>query len=344
MSGRTLDLASFRRADSRAVLLCIGLLLVIELAVVRPPWLWTFDEKTPTGVMHVLETKVIAAAESSPDIIILGNSRMRDALPPITLEQALGLERGQVMNLALTGGQVYDSLFMYRRNRDKLDEASVAIVGVEAWFFLDGVKGLDERFVRYATLADRLSPYVEGRRLDAVVGYFWRTFESSEQLISAAKSIVRGGGRAVEIGADGRTAWRDEELARGPVVADVEKTVHSIYPDFSPADAPAEVLATIITMLRQDGIEVILVRPPFRDSYVAARDAWVPAAEVWFDTQIRQLQDEFSIEAWLPSTASEFGWPQDYFLDYGHLAGDGASAFTKEMSDRLRGLFPHILG
>ena len=343
MSRRTLDLASFRRADSRAVFLSIGLLLIIELVIVRPQFLWTFDEKTPTGVMHVLETKVIAGAQSPPDIIILGNSRMRDALPPISFEQALGLERGQVMNLSLTAGTLYDSLLMYRRNRDSLDGASVALVGVEAWFFRDDLKGLDERFVRYATLSDRLSPYVEGRKTDAVIGHFWRTFEASEQLITAAKAVVRGAGK-VEIGADGRTAWRDEEFSRGPVEADVEKTIQGIYPDFSPAEATADVLGSLIAMLQQDGMEVILVRPPFRDSYVEGRDGWVPEAEVWFKAQIQQIEDEYGVEAWLPSTASEFGWPQDYFLDYGHLAGDGALAFTREMSDQVRSLIPRIGG
>ena len=343
MNRRTLDLPSFRRADPRAVFLCIGLLLVVELGVVRSNWLWTFDERSQVGVMNVIETEVIDEAQNSADIIVLGNSRMRDALPPVDFEQALGLERGQVMNLSLTAGTLYDSLLMYRRNRDNLDGASVAIVGVEAWFFKEEERGLDSRFVRYATLTDRLSPYVGGRELDAAVGYIWRTFESSDQLIVVAKAIVRGGGE-VTIESDGRTAWRDEELALGPAGSelDVEGRVRAIYPEFSPSDAPTEVLATLIAMLQEDGIKVILVRPPFRDSYVEARDDWVPGVEDWFQGQVRRLQDQFDVAAWLPLRASEFGWPQEYFLDYGHLALDGGVAFSEEMSERILSTFPSI--
>lgn len=84
-------------------------------------------------------------------------------------------------------------------------------------------------------------------------------------------------------------------------------------------------------MLQADGVEMVIVRPPSRDSYIDARDKRVPESEHWFESQIEAIRADLHVGVWLPLRASDLAWLQDYFLDYGLLTIDGSIVFSIEL-------------
>ncbi|MCA9537262.1 MAG: hypothetical protein KC620_00155, partial [Myxococcales bacterium] len=146
-----------------APLLCLSLLAAFEIGVARDERIWSAAPRTASGVFAVLEAQVIEPAEA-PQVVLLGSSRVRDAVPPRALEAALGLPRGAVLNLGLTSGTPLDALTLYRRHRDKLGRARVLLLGVEDWY-LNGAMPPTDRERRFATWAERVGDYVGEVRL-----------------------------------------------------------------------------------------------------------------------------------------------------------------------------------
>ncbi|MEZ4474741.1 MAG: hypothetical protein R3F60_28925 [bacterium] len=320
----------------KAARLCLAILLLVELGVARPDWLWKLVPRSGAGIIDVLEARVIAHADA-PRIVVLGSSRVRDALSPRDLERALGLSTGAVLNLALTSGTPFDALTLYRRNRATLRKAKFLLVGVEDWY-LNGAMVPTERDRRFATLAERWGDWDGELRLSLLLGFVWRTYDARDVIRETLQAVARRGVRDVPLGPDGRLRWRADDPQTGPVDVDVVTELDGFFREDRPGQGRVAQLDRLIALARADGVEVRLLRVPWRDAYLDARRTRHPAA----DARWRAYVDGLSPPALGAERASAIGLLPTDFVDYGHLAGRGATLFASLVADQVRaaGLAP----
>ncbi|MCB9549894.1 MAG: hypothetical protein H6706_29150 [Myxococcales bacterium] len=314
----------------KATRLCLALLLLVELGVARPDWLWRLVPRSGAGIVDVLETRVIARAEA-PQIIVMGSSRVRDALSPRDLERALRLPTGAVLNLGLTSGTPFDAVTLYRRNRAKLRTARLLLVGLEDWY-LNGAMAPTERDRRFADLSERWSDWDGELRLSLLLGYVWRTYDARDVIRETLQALARRRVRDVPLAPDGRLLWRADEPQTGPVDVDVLAELDGFFRDDRPGLGRRAQLARLIALAQADGLEVRLLRVPWRDAYLDARHTRHPAA----DARWRAWIDSLTPPPLGAERASAVGLLPTDFVDYGHLAGRGATLFASLIADQLR--------
>ncbi len=139
------------------------------------PWVWDFNEYSSTGTITALERRIIAKAPA-PKIVLLGNSRMRDAIAPRQLEDELGCNKGTVMNLAVSAGGTFEAKALYERNKRKLSRADLVVLNVDTWY-LDETEPPTMNVRRFGSLADRLGIYGWQETASLVVGWAWRSYD-----------------------------------------------------------------------------------------------------------------------------------------------------------------------
>ncbi|MCK4872989.1 MAG: hypothetical protein KAS72_09710 [Phycisphaerales bacterium] len=335
-SSDSLDLRGLR---PWGLLVCLALLAVVEFGMARQDWLWSMFPKSPSGIVDVLEEQVIEPAPS-PVVVILGNSRTRDAIIPAEMEEVLGVPHGSVLNLSLTAGEPYDSYVLYVRNREKLSQARVLMIAIEDWNLNDN-QAISERFRRFATLSDRLGAPDWKDRLSLVAGWVWRTYDARKPLGRLLKEMVLRRDRSVPIGEDGRVVWRTDDPEFGPEDVDVSADLDHAYRGFDPSRSGearnVEYFRRLIALATEDGLHVLLIHPPFRDKFIDKRDSAYPQARASFravlDELARMPGDIHVLES---ERASELGIAETCFLDYGHMLASGARIYTRWTATWIR--------
>ncbi|MFQ5766781.1 MAG: hypothetical protein ACE5ID_02205 [Acidobacteriota bacterium] len=335
-SFETLTLKGFR---PRGLVLCILALGVIEFGLARTEWLWALEPRSESGIVDAMERHVIRTAER-PRIIILGNSRLRDALAPRVLEEALGLSRGSVLNLSLTAGEPFDSMVLYRRNRDRFSSCRLLILGLDDWNLL-GEPAATERVRRFATFKERWRWFHGDDRWSLLVGWIWRTYDARIPLRRFMKFAWLFRIAALPFGPDGRVIWRDEEPAVGPLVAPgLLARARSLYEGrHEGGEMARDAFHETISMARTDGLGILIIRPPLRDALVRERERLAPDLRVKFKAYLKKLVDSdhgISLLIYDGGEAAGLG-PKD-FLDYGHMTASGASRFSRQVALRMRQL------
>jgi hypothetical protein len=305
------------------------LLLGVEVGVARRDWPWAREPHSDAGVVDALETQVIARA-ADPVVLLLGSSRMRDAIAPRTLERALGLRPGQVLNLGLTNGEPFSARVLYERNHAVLSRARVAVFAVEPWQ-VARQGHVNERVRRFATLGQRLRWFDGPERLSLVVGALWRTLDAGVALRRLAFAPLRHPSPGLPIGEDGRVEWRDEEQVEALAKIPVGRSARRHWSGFSPSRGRLACLGELVERLRGDGIEVIVVQLPVRDGY------WRQVESRWPDrlaTYRRLVEGAVNEVAWMGEAAAE-GLERADFYDYGHLTPSGAEKVTARIAQLL---------
>src|SRR5882762_9647086 len=107
-------------------------LLLIDVFVARTDWIWARAPDSQGGMLDAVEAMIIRPAPP-PRVLIMGSSRIHDAVLPRTMERILGLSEGTVLNLGISAGTPFDALTLYRRNRDQLRHAKAIVIGTDDW-------------------------------------------------------------------------------------------------------------------------------------------------------------------------------------------------------------------
>ena len=324
-------------AVPKGMLLAIALLLIVEILCVRSGWVWEVDLRSQTGVMSCLEREVIQPAPD-PEIVFLGDSRMRSAILPRLLEKEMDLDQGAVLNLALNGGLPFDSLTMYRRNRNKLGSASIVVVDFEAWFFR-GHPSLTSRALRHATLKERVATYCGTDNLvPSLAGFAWQTYAAKQPINLLPRTYSDEFRRTVPpLGEDGRLEWNENwKTDLGPDEVDTNIYVDRFRYE-SLTNRHLGPLRELVALAQANGATVVVVNLPVRDDVVdAAEEKYhIKYDESW--QNLRKLRDEFD-HMIIIQRASEIDMPDNYFFDYGHMSRLGAEFITKKMAKELDSL------
>lgn len=318
----------------KGLLLALGLLLSLEFGVARSDWLWHTIPRSSTGIVDALERGVIAPAPD-PVVVLLGNSRLRDAVAPRVLEERLGLTKGTVLNLALTGGVPFDSLVMYRRNRQKLSRAKVLVLDFEPYYFKQSV-GLSGRVQRFASLEERVRLFWGKRELaPSLVGYFWRTYGIRASLNGWRKNWFTRPER-VAVGEDGRVVWRTlDDLDASGQRDDSAQRVEDWYGHPRRSFEHRDQLLRLIGLARDDGLRIVMLRLPAKDYFVDVARALCHEEYAACTNELASLA--FAADAsFCYESARDLGIDDSSFYDYGHTTPRGAKAISEKIGNMLK--------
>lgn len=331
MSTETLQPAGWRPTG---IAWAIAWLAVFELFVRVLP-VASYVPASETGIVEVLDKAVITPAPD-PEIVLLGNSRLRDAVVPRQLEERLGLESGTVLNLGITAGQPWDYAWLYERHRAKLSRARLLVVALDDFRFSTRTPP-GERFRRFAPLEDRIGTY-DGKTASLVVGWFWKTFDLRDAIVRTAKAMLTGKRPDVPVAGDGRIVWREEERHRGPLAIDDKAEVRSRYRRFERSAVRVEPIRRLLHLATEDGLAVRLIVLPSRDSIIDEIDRVVPDAPIYLAEVMHRLAEDFpGTQSIRWRRASGLGIADDRFYDYGHLTPPGAVVLTDRLATWLLG-------
>jgi hypothetical protein len=310
----------------------IALLVAVEVFVARGEMVWSFAQNSQPGIVDAMEHLVIDKAEN-PQIVVLGDSRDRDAIVPGVLARELGIPSSDVLNLSLTSGLPFDSLTLYRRNREHLSQAKLIILGVDD-FSLRPLTDT-ERVRRFATLRERWEHFEGETRASLIVGFIWRTFDANKAIGRLMKQVLLRPDRRVAIGEDGRVVWRDENAG---FVDDAEQMAIAWYGKGEKA-FNSWAVRELLDLAKEDGVPVLLYRAPLSEKFREHRDRLQPHANQRFKDHLAQYADHPAVVGQLVNDdPAAFGLSPDDFFDYGHPRASGAEKTTKALADEIRRL------
>ncbi len=315
--------------------IAVAILLLVELAVGRREWIWTAVRGSDMGLIHLIEQEVIPSAPR-PRVLLLGSSRMRDAVLPLQLARLLGVPAGSVLNLGMASGTPFDGLTLYRRHREKLSQAHVLVVSAEDWYVNAGISPRDSDR-RFATLRERATDYSLEDSLALIVGWFWRTYDARYAIARWLQCQFDECEGSAYVGPDGRVIYDREDPLEGPHELNVTEHVDRFYQNYEWSEGRLNQLARLVAEARRDGLRVIVVQFPYRDEYLAAvRDRHAEAYEQYLQ-RLRRLE---GAELLLYETASDAGIAPTYFRDYGHMTPLGAALMTERLGEAIAGAAP----
>ena len=329
---------SFRGFRPAGLVTALVLLVLFDVAVARRNTVWNWFPKSQSGIFDVLESNVIAKAQH-PMLLVMGNSRIRDAVIPRRLEQELGLPDQSVLNLGLAAGTPFDAIMLYQRNRQTLSRAKWIVFGVEDWFVNAG-RPPNQRDRRFAGLQDRVGVFTWPDTLKLLLGWVWRTYDARVLLYEYVSRWGVARQSAPPISKDGRVVWREKELDIGPDEFEVSGSVEYFYKQFRPGVGRLEQMRRLIEMAQEDGLQVMIIQLPFRDAYtdyVRAQHGWAYQA---YRDRLQSLVNTLpDCPVYMFEKASEIGMPQNYFYDYGHMTIRGAQIMTDRLAQLIRDEF-----
>lgn len=334
-SSETLRLRGYRPKALLATVLLVGL---FELGVARRAELWIRVPNTPTGLIGVQDR--IASLMESPEVIVLGNSRMIDAVLPEPFDQRLGLPEQSTYNLSIQAARPFDYLSFYRRNRERLAGVGLVILGLDDQMLSQEMDSSEQRFRLQADLGERRS-YQGRKRLSFTAGWFFRSLDVGAPATSMLRTVARGGSR-VELAPDLRIVWT-RRAERGPEampVAELDRVVHLYYSEWELSPSQIDYLAELIDALLEDGKRVLMVRPPVRDEF---RDRVLELEPERF-ARAAEAYRRLPVEPLLFDRAGELAMEPWHFIDYGHLSESGSLLFTEILAERVAGAYPELFG
>ncbi len=327
-------IGGLRRLDWRAPLLTVAILLGVELGIVRSGYLWKRAPNTMVGAFTAVEQNVLTKA-TPPKVVFLGSSRMRDAVAPRDLEAVMGLPRGAVLNLGLTGGTPYEARLFYERHRPLLAQARVIVVGVEDWYWNEGTPR-NEVERHFATFGDRLRWVEQRHELGDLVGGVWRTVELQDPLTRFGMSFVKGV-KTVRFH-DDRMVWRAPSDVRqlGPATTDIVGPIEHNMQAFKLGPGYEGSLRVLLRAAREDGVRVVLTQLPLRAAYVDELEKRYPKMAPFMKERVEALARELDADVALYARGTDLGILDDRFYDYGHFSEGGSQEMNAVWAELLR--------
>lgn len=326
-----------RKRRLAAGALAVAILLLFEFGVARTKWAY---EQTPgvfVNSIYALEDNVIDPGPE-PEVVVFGSSRLQDSVAPRLLEEQLGLRDGGAMNLAFPFGDVVASRLLYERNRDKLSEARVAVIGVEMWD-LFGERQLDPIQEFFLPMDERLEHHGKDR-LSLLISSVWKTYAMRKMAGYIAGGILRGGPDLGPLTSDGRLKYfAGDEL--GPVSIDAAVQFEDRFAELEKHETLTGTgdrgeLQRFIDLLVGDGIEVIVVHLPMRTDFFPEVERRLPALTVETRRILDSLIGPAKVE--VVTTLDTLGIPDNYFRDFGHAAEAGVAPLTSYVASLFAGV------
>lgn len=319
----------------KAGAMALALLLLFEFAVARTKWAYELTPGIFINSIYALEDNVIEPGPV-PIVAIFGSSRLQDAVAPRLLELELDLEEGEAANLAFPFGDAAGSRLLYERNRSKLGQLEVAVVGVEMWD-LFGERRLDPIQEYFLPMQERLE-HTGKDRVSLIVSSFWKTYAMRGMAGYIFGGLLRGGPEQGPLGADGRLKYYAGENHDGPEAIDPAVQFDDRFAelekqgDLSGIGDQAE-LQRFIDMLTEDGVTVIIVHLPMRRDFIPEVEDRLPTITTETRRVLGELAGPSRVE--IEVSLEALGIPDTSYRDFGHAAGAGVIPITRYVASLI---------
>ena len=323
------------RRDANLLRVCalaaLLFLAVVEVIAGRSELAGRLVPGSGLGILLQTEEKIIRPNEH-PALIILGTSRGRGAFLPTVVESTLGLRRGDVLNLAMGGTNIYDALLTYSRSRNELRGAAVVIVQVDPFQFNVG-RPPSELLRRYADWRQRRAYDETRHRWPLRRDYFFSAAVALGPLGFYAGHLLTEGRAPPQDSVDrfGRLAVVRIANDHDPAEFRQQRLRYWLdwqYRDYSHSPTLEQVLVRLADMAHEDGAKVYLVVLPTVARYRQMLLDYPGHPDGVFRARLSEALGRHvdGIGYWgLPGEA---GLEPTHFRDWGHLNTAGAVAWS----------------
>lgn len=265
-----------------------------------------------------------------PKVVVMGTSRGRGSFLPTRIEENLRWQRGEVLNLAMGGGDIHDALWVYERNRATLSQAKWVIVQADPFQFSTGFDP-DYRFREMATLEDRLA-YSGRRRLRLLFDMVFKTDLALPCVTDFISLVYRDRQWPTRLGLDpyGRVAYaslKDDHEDKEFTEERMLFWIKYFYTDYEHSPEFEAQFLRLVRMVHEDGGQVVVVGEATSQSYLPLlRREKGPVFEN-FRARMELLAAQHGFETLFWSKEDANLVERDY-RDWAHLNMTGAKKFS----------------
>lgn len=315
----------------------LGTVVVVEL-LMHMPGFWEFELLSREyDYKRTFEASISSEPKVAPVIAAVGSSRTQYAIIPASIENRLGLQRGQVTNLGFSAGTPQDYVNLYEKYPSAFENLDVLLVEVGAYSYnwtvlISGER--NDRFRRYSSLSDRFAVPDISKKIDYAAGVVLRSWDARALLRVVLKRIGSlQDPIKVTSNSGGQIDVQDlSERGADPQEA-IEQPHKWDFLDYKFSEYQLEKIIKFVRTAQNSGVSVILVEPPLSPFFVDEVDEH-------YSTEDKMWRNRVSESVGLPIISIERSqsvcsdW-RDCYFDYGHMNPIGAESFSLAIADYL---------
>jgi hypothetical protein len=314
------------------VILAAGIIFLLEIIAGRTNYVWRLVPESHINSFLAIE-ELIIAKNPQPSILIFGNSRARGAFLPTQMEEEMGLQRGQVLNLAMGGQRPIHALKMYQRNREILARADIVIIELDSWQFGVDIPSPELDLYRFVAGWTDVLAYKGSNRNSLMRSLLFRLPDTIPYLREYVKLLISQEGRIKPIGIDkyGRPDLvliandYDEKSFQ-------EETIMYLldwgYKHYEYSREAENDLIELVRLAKADGAKVFILQLPFPEIYVELIKRYPTNPHERFRKNIATSMNDLAdcVQFWDYHT--DVGLNDLDFREIGHLNTGGAIKWT----------------
>lgn len=331
---------SRRRWTAGAVcLLCLLALEVVSRGVIAD------RAAGPTANQIAALDTALRQRTDPPKVLFLGGSHTQAGIAATRIEELLGWPHGAILNASLSNARARDVLRLYRTHRPLFRRAKVAYVSVDVTNFnrnaLARTSMPSPAWRRRASLGDRLRfPGSFETRADVVAGWFSNLWDQRttwrQELIGLAlrlRGTPRGARGSRLFDALGRPAMGRPRatLTTEALTREIDEAVDRRMYNYDFDDESFASLDELLRLLREDGIEVILIDMPIPARFSTLLDERYARAQTAWAAEMKRRYGALELLRF-----SGDGYATEDFRDADHLSERGAVRFADTLAATLR--------
>jgi hypothetical protein len=319
----------------------VGMLIFLEL-VLHTSSFWQLPIVRET---RRSERVFEVASERSPDpkIVVLGSSRLQNAIIPEVLESELGLVSGDVSNLSFSAATPQDFLHLYKSQREYFSNIDLLVYEVGEfqynWSAISEEAAGNMRYRRLADLNTKLnSPGLENK-LDYGLGSAIRLWDTRFVAREVLASIVSGGfslsERQMTVDNGGRVGINSVQALSEYESESTNQLAAFGYRNFEISEYQLDAMAELIYLAHQDGISIVMPSAPLNAGFEAiVENNYAEYDQMWRTSVVEKSGIPIAIVNLTDSDCSD--WKKCYW-DIGHVNSIGANNFSVALADYLGG-------
>lgn len=318
-----------------ATLLAVaGLLLALEIGLRLIPEERLIPPKSRQGEIFFMEREVLPKFDK-PGIVLLGSSRVRRAVVPKMLDERLGLPPNSTLNIGLASGRIFEALYLYERNRERLGKARLVVLNLDEWHLSSGWR-LGSLYEMHAPFSERLQ-FNDALRtrllLDGIFSMRLRLRLLPGAVLSKRKSD------ALVLKLDENNQILPPARRGGDESADPAKfreTINTFYDRFDISPVLQGHVAALAKMVKEDGGKFVLMQLPNRTAYQSEVEKLHPQEYAAHVSALQELSRRLNIPLCLLDRPADCGLSESSYEDYGHINQAGAKVFTEFLAETIQ--------
>jgi len=323
----------FRPSLPKTLCFVVGVLLFLELSVRLVPENALMPGKSRRGEMNFVEKKLLPNL-GKIDVVVLGSSRMRRAVVPKQLDQALGIPVGSTLNSGLASGSLFEALYFYERNEARLKTARVVLLGIDEWHLSTGWK-IGSTYEIHAPFAERLSMPERIRTQMVLDGVF--QIRHKLKLLPRGLMVLTGLRKQDE--PDLIVDENNHVLPRRRrgVPSDVDarayhETIDNFYTNFELSPVFVGHIEQLAARVKANGGTLVLMQLPNRAAYQREMERLKGAEYRSHLAALSLVAKRVGAPVYVWESPKDIGLTDADYEDYGHMNDAGARIFTEKLA------------